>query len=70
MLDDKLAAKIEELYKVAKLYEELTKKLPDYQYRLDAIYLQIEILEELRDDEQEMINIWMECYKEDSRQLH
>jgi hypothetical protein len=62
---NKLNSKINDLHELAKLYEKLSKKSYDYQYRLDAIYLQIEILEELKSDGDYIVDNWKVCYKED-----
>jgi len=70
MIEDKLTTKIKSLYEVAKLYEELSKKTYDYQYRLDAIYEQLEILEELKDGSNNIINNWKQCYEEDIAELN
>ena len=62
-----LNAKIKGLQEMAILYEGLVKKDYSYNYRLQAIYDQLEILEELRDGGNNIIETWLDCYKEDSK---
>jgi DNA-binding ferritin-like protein len=61
-MEERLKIKLEHLYNVLKLYEELYSKTRHYHWRLDGVYAQIEALEQLRDNTQDN---WMECYKED-----
>lgn len=65
-MESRLDSKIKGLKEMVKLYQELVKKDYSYNYRLDAIYDQLEILEELKSGGSGIIENWMECYKEDS----
>lgn len=68
-MEGRLDSKIKELTKMARLYEELIKKDYNYQYRLDAIYDQLEILIELKDNKNDIVENWQMCYKEDVRNI-
>lgn len=68
-MEERLDVKITELYKIAKLYEDLVKKDYSYNYRLDGIYLQIEVLEDLKNGSDNEEKNWMVCYKEDSSEV-
>ena len=68
-MEERLDVKIAELYKIAKLYEDLVKKDYSYNYRLNGIYLQIEVLEDLKNGRDDEENCWRVCYKEDSAEI-
>jgi hypothetical protein len=61
---DQLKELINELYKLVKLYEQ--EKSDRLDFRVQALYAQIEILEALRDDSTDaMLKQWERCLLED-----
>jgi hypothetical protein len=63
-LEYRLDRKIKSLYEILEKYNELNKKTHNrFDWRSRAIEAQIEVLEELRDNQEN--GDWLECYKED-----
>lgn len=62
-MEERLNKKLEYLYSMTEKYKLLNQKTKDlYRYRLDGLYVQIEALENLKDN---VSNEWDECYQED-----
>lgn len=62
-MEDRINAKIKYLELMLEKYEKLGW---DYNYRVNAIYCQIDALEELKNNKPD--NNWNTCYEEDLRE--
>ena len=65
-IEEKIQQKIQQLREILKRYEELNQRINHkYRYREQAIWEQIEILEELLTNQDTIVQQWKECLKED-----